>query len=390
MEAMALSADPNFPKALDSPLDYDAKSLKVRVEWGKTLKKRKFTPRSEAFAAGYLEIAEEALAVDDDDELSDSEKLNLKEKVFRLDQFLQRNEDLWYIPTPAMQKLADQAALLTKLELYGRYGDYMNIELAQVRDATRKLEELKKYKPIFANYWTSIQTKIESEEGVVESEKTMENQSTIVAVRACAKALNIPEEHLLETIKHYANRNERFHSDIERLVSIGKGPPLANKIFGDLKYVQDCLDTATQDREFLTYLKIIVERLRDDWFVFRREGDKEDPEYWELSDKARSLRSGKDEATGAAIAEYKEQLKGISENSFQEVIRQYHGLRLVMSHKRRVRSEAQGYVQEAKRRTGKVEMIQNLHEALMDEPRYRQLMDLTETLDRFGQDYPAH
>lgn len=259
---MKLFRDPDCPRPEDSVIDYDTEKLEARVNYARTLKGRKFTPRSETFASGYLEIAEEALSADRDDTLSEEAKMDLKQKVLKLDTYLQRHESLWYIPSSTMQQFAEQATLLTKFSLYARYGDYMSVELNQVKEATRKLEGLKAHKSIFQQYWTTIQEKIESEQKLDKSDQTMTNQPTVNAVRSCALAMGILDDQLFWTIKDYASRNGLFHADVEKTVALGKCAPLAQRIYQDLEHIR-ALRCPGNDTEFLKYLGIIVEKLRD-------------------------------------------------------------------------------------------------------------------------------
>jgi hypothetical protein len=388
MEPMRLYRDPDCPQPEDSVIDYDAKNLETRVSYARTLKRRKFTPRTEAFASGYLEIAEEALSAEQDDTLSEEAKTEFKLKVLKLDTYLQCHESLWYIPSSTMKQLAEQATLLAKFSLYARYGQYMSIELNQVKEATCKLEDLKAHRTIFLQYWTTIQEKIESEQQMDKSDRILGSRTTINAVRSCALAMGIPDDQLFWTIKEFASRNGLLHADLERMVALGKCAPLAQRIYQDLLYIR-ALKCPGSDNDFLKYLGIIVEKLRDEWFKFREEADKDDPETWQLSKRAQSLRTPKGGKPTTAILEFNDHLKAIATSDFEATMENSAGLKSAMVDKSRLISGEISNTTEAEKRAKLVENALAQHSALLKEsPRYKELQRLLEDLTRFEEDFP--
>lgn len=187
-----------------------------------------------------------------------------------------------------------------------------------------------------------------------------------------------PWEFLLSsfwTIEQYATRNQLFHADLEKLVSLGKCPQLARRIYNDLEHIKEFLERPEDDEEFLDYLRIIVERLRDQWFTFQFEDDKDDPETWTLSERARSLRTKKGGEPNPAIAEYKKQLKAIAADDFEEMMGRYAGLKRALVTKQRLPSGEQSLATEATKRTRVVENSLIQHNKLYREcGKYREIL----------------
>jgi len=285
---LAFFRDPAYPAAENSPLDYGVDQLQIRVDYAKTLKRRKVTPRTSYFATEYLNASENALAAEQDPSMSEDAKQELRERVHQFDKRMKCNESLWYIPNRAVQTFCDNISRPRKLEFYARYGDYLSRNVKFLKYATKEHEHLRQHQSVFKQYWTSIANIIGDERKMQQEDKKTWNIPTIDAVESCAFAMGIPSERIFGAIKEYGERDSLFQPDLDPLLYRGKHYNVAEMLSQDYQDLE-ALSQKGDDHASASMQSLIL-WIRDQLFTLRK-GDEAWPGKWIPTDVIIKMRS---------------------------------------------------------------------------------------------------
>ncbi len=141
--------------------------------------------------------------------------------------------------------------------------------------------------------WTKIAADIKIQKALVEANKgtagdiPASDTSTLIALYAACKALNIDEERVLWTIERYAERNELMHTSVSELIQDADWPSLANLIYVDRKELEMVIPKEMSGD--IRHMTGILDSLKEEYFEIE-EDDQGEPRMWTRSQRAKQER----------------------------------------------------------------------------------------------------
>ncbi|KAK5462846.1 hypothetical protein LTS15_002558 [Exophiala xenobiotica] len=179
-----------------------------------------------------------------DDTYSESERSTWTYLVYQYDILMQRNQEIFLIPSESLSELRQQLQVTLRKSFLAKYGDY---------------EEKR--------------------------EHTL-GQLTHAAVRMACRTMGIHEDRALWMIEHYAERNEHFHANIEDTLALGDSAGVAQTLYADLKDINNVFLTSgvEENNEIKKTFRYVIEKHIEKLFTFG-EKFKDEPRAWQLTEK---------------------------------------------------------------------------------------------------------
>lgn len=296
---------PAFPQPETDFQAYTEERLQRGLQYVASKLKRNIIPRTKAFLINHKKAYKAALQATESDRLTCLASVQTLEKVFNSESFLHNDySQTDMTPIEAIRKFRE-------LEILANYGDYLSHEVQGFRNrlfipgADEGEEEiLSRARPAFGNQklWTEIADilKIE-EEKIAELSKAshdddyLKTNISYILRRSCY-FLGIDSEHMRWAIQEYANRNRKFHNNINDYISNCSWHDLARQISKDLADLPMVMDLKAIPR-----YERSIKNIRDKYFDV---GDfPNDPQNWYPNSHAKELAKEK------AAAEQKRQAK---------------------------------------------------------------------------------
>jgi hypothetical protein len=145
------------PTPENSPEAYSTQVVQSRIAYFMQEKRRVLTPRSLLFTDLYIDVAHQALK-----EMNPTKKLELQEKIFVYDNFIQRNSFLSKAPSQTNHILEKELLRLREYDYIFRYGDYLAVETSRLKTES-KLQGILGNEWLQNAYWTAIRFELDED-----------------------------------------------------------------------------------------------------------------------------------------------------------------------------------------------------------------------------------
>ena len=273
MSILPSSFDPNDNEIPEVPIpeakakSYTDERLQQSLVYAeKFLKQRNISPRAELFMDYYKQTIKDALSAETPAERKDyATEVLVLEKLIQLEGFLKP------LKTVEQAELEDQLLQLREMQYLARYGDYLKIIPARIRNhaSTQKIQG---WELTSANHqWVETADAILKEEERRKKADRLGSRmkdeglpTTMTIVFAC-RDLGLSENTAVWSIKEYATRNRQSPRSIDNLKEQGLFPQLAEALCADRNDLESVFSIkSTTDIE---HLREIIQAEIDHYFV---------------------------------------------------------------------------------------------------------------------------